>query len=254
MAMKILEDLHLVGSGNFGISHPTDCNIYLIDAGGTFVLVDAGSGIESDRILENIKRDGIPTDLIEYLILTHAHWDHAGGCRALADRLNCKICAHRLAAPTLSQGNWRTPFNYQVKKGDIKLDIALENEETLFVGEKRLRFISTPGHSPDGISIVCHLGDGLALLSGDTVLANGILGVITKDTNLQEYAKSIRALCDLKPKSLFPGHSIFTLSNAHVHLRLAWEKIETNWYDVSAGPTPFNPSWWWNLSKEGRGE
>ena len=250
--MKILEDLHLVGSGNFGISHPTDCNIYLIDAGGTFVLVDAGSGIEPNRIVENIKRDGFPTNRIEYLILTHAHWDHAGGCRALADRLNCKICAHRLSAPTLSQGSWRTPSQYHVKKEGIRVDIELEDEETLTVGEKRLRFISTPGHSPDGISIACHLGDGLALLSGDTVLANGKLGVITKDTNLQEYAKAIRALCDLKPESLFPGHGLFTLSNAHVHLRLAWEKIETNWYDVSAGPTPFNPSWWWNLLKEDR--
>lgn len=250
--MKILEDLHLVGSGNFGISHCTDCNIYLIDAGGIFVLVDAGSGIEPNRVLENIEKGGIPTNRIEYLILTHVHWDHAGGCRALADRLNCKICAHRLSATTLSRGNWRTPSNYPVKKWDIKLDIELENEQILSVGDKKLRFISTPGHSPDGISIVCHLGDGLALLSGDTVLANGRLGVITKDTNIQEYANSIKALYDLKPKSLFPGHGTFTLSNAHVHLRLAWEKIETNWYDVSAGPTPFNPSWWWNLSKEGR--
>ncbi len=252
--MKIFEDLYLVGSGNFGISHPTDCNIYLIDTGGVFVLIDAGSGIEPDRIVENIKKEGFPTNKIEYLVLTHAHWDHAGGCRALGEILNCKICAHRLSVPTLSNGDWRAPSHYHVKKGGIRVDTELEHEKTLTVGNKRLRLISTPGHSPDGISIACNLGDGLALLSGDTIKANGNLGVITKDTNLQEYAKTIRTLCDLKPESLFPGHGIFTLSNAHVHLRCSWEKIEGNWYDVSAGSTPFNPSWWWKLLKENRRE
>ena len=248
--MKILEDLYLVGSGNFGISHPTDCNIYLIDTGGTLVLVDAGSGIEPDRVVENIRKEGFPTNQVEYLILTHAHWDHAGGCRVLADKLNCKVCAHRLSVPVLGHGSWQAPARYHVEKGGVRIDYIVEHEETLSVGKKRLRLISTPGHSPDGISIACDLGDGLALLSGDTVKANGNLGVITKNTNLQEYAKSIRTLCDLKPKSLFPGHGIFTLSNAHVHLRWSWEKIDGNWYDVSAGPTPFNPSWWWNLLKE----
>lgn len=250
--MRINEDLYLVGSGNFGISHPTDCNVYLIDTGETLVLIDAGSGAEPNKILENIKREGLSDNKIEYLILTHAHWDHAGGSRALADLLDCKICAHRLSVPSLSKGDWGAPAQFNVDKGGVRIDIELEHEQTLSVGNKRLRFISTPGHSPDGVSIACQLGNGLALLSGDTVMANGKLGVITKNTNLQEYARTIRTLCDLKPDSLFPGHGIFTLSNAYVHLRLSWEKIESNWYDVLAGPTPFNPSWWWNFLKENK--
>jgi hydroxyacylglutathione hydrolase len=250
--MRIAEDLYLVGSGNFGISHPTDCNVYAIDMQGVFVLIDAGSGADPRKLLKNIEKEGIPANKIQYLILTHAHWDHAGGCTALRDILRCKICAHKLAIPFLNKANFDGNLaKYNRKKG-IKIDIEVDHGQILSAGNRNLQFIRTPGHSADGISIICKLGCGLALFPGDTVLANGRIGVITNDTNLQEYAGTIETLCNLRPDSLFPGHGIFVVSNAYVHLNLSLQKIKSNWYDVLVGSTPFNPSWWWNYLKENK--
>jgi hydroxyacylglutathione hydrolase len=255
--MRIAEDLYLVGSGNFGVSHPTDCNVYAIDMQGAFVLIDAGSGVDPTKLLKNIEKEGIPANKIEYLVLTHAHWDHAGGCMALSNILHCKICANKLAIPLLNKANFRGALaEYNTRKRNVRVnvrvDVELYDKQILSVGSRNLQFISTPGHSADGISIICKLGCGLALFPGDTVLANGRIGVITNDTNLQEYAGTIETLCNLRPDCLFPSHGIFVVSNAYVHLNLSLQKIKSNWYDVLAGSTPFNPSWWWNYLKENK--
>ena len=52
--MQISPHIHLVGSEQFGLSHPLDCNCYLIDGGSELALVDAGLGLGNGDILANI--------------------------------------------------------------------------------------------------------------------------------------------------------------------------------------------------------
>ncbi len=56
--MKIIGNVYLVGSGRIGLSHSFDCNVYLIDGENELALIDAGVGIESEKIFANIKEDG----------------------------------------------------------------------------------------------------------------------------------------------------------------------------------------------------
>jgi glyoxylase-like metal-dependent hydrolase (beta-lactamase superfamily II) len=71
--MKIAERIHLLASGSLGtgISHPSDCNVYGIDCGGEFVLIDAGVGRETETIIENLVSDGIELRLVRHLLLKH---------------------------------------------------------------------------------------------------------------------------------------------------------------------------------------
>ena len=249
--MRISNEIYLVGSGNFGISHMTDCNIYVVGSEKKFALIDTGSGLQPEKILENITKEGIKESWIKYLILTHAHWDHAGGCLALANAINCKICAYKSALPILKKNPWRgTPIENISNNQGIKVDIEIDNNLTIDLGRTTLKFIHTPGHSPDGISIVGQFNCGLSLFCGDTVMAGGKIGVISNDTNLNQYATSIRTLYQLKPTALFPGHGTFTLTNSDVHLRISYERMKSSWYEVFPAPTPFNPSWWINSLKD----
>ena len=43
--MKIGEHVYLVGSEQFSLSHPLDCNCYLIDGASALGLVDTGTGM-----------------------------------------------------------------------------------------------------------------------------------------------------------------------------------------------------------------
>jgi len=75
------------------MTHDNDCNVYAIDSGGEFVLVDSGCGVQTGRLIANLKTDGIPLDSVAMLVLTHGHLDHSGGARQLRDRLHLKVAA-----------------------------------------------------------------------------------------------------------------------------------------------------------------
>ena len=77
--MQLAEHLYLVGSEQFGLSHCLDCNCYLIDAGGAIGLVDTGTGMGADEILENITKTGFQPSDLTHIFITHAHLGHWGG-------------------------------------------------------------------------------------------------------------------------------------------------------------------------------
>ena len=59
-------------------------------------LVDTGA---SDMFMRNAKTLGINMNRVDTLILTHGHYDHAGGILPFADRnFEAKIFIHRAAA------------------------------------------------------------------------------------------------------------------------------------------------------------
>ncbi|GAG69275.1 unnamed protein product, partial [marine sediment metagenome] len=74
-----------------GISHPNDSYVYLVDGGKELSLIDAGVGLEIEKIFTNIEEDGFNVSQIKKVILTHTHADHAGGCKGMREKLRCKI-------------------------------------------------------------------------------------------------------------------------------------------------------------------
>ena len=75
--MKLDRSVHLVGGGAFGVSHFSDSNIYAVNCGDSTMLIDAGCGIATEVLAENVEAEGLPP--ISHVLLTHSHWDHARG-------------------------------------------------------------------------------------------------------------------------------------------------------------------------------
>ena len=104
--MKIADRVHLLaGSLGTGMSHPADCNVYGIDCGDAFILIDAGVGQDSEFLLGNLAQDGIELDRVSHLPLTHGHLEHSGGACYLRDRFKLKVCASHETAFSLEAGN-----------------------------------------------------------------------------------------------------------------------------------------------------
>src|SRR5665647_1686141 len=101
--MHITGEIDQVGGGQ--LTAPEDAAIYLINFNGHAALVDAGCGGALPRLLDNIRACGVDPDQIEYLLLTHCHFDHTGGAQALREQLHFRIVAHVLETPFLEQGN-----------------------------------------------------------------------------------------------------------------------------------------------------
>ncbi|MEZ4528411.1 MAG: MBL fold metallo-hydrolase, partial [Desulfobacterales bacterium] len=90
--MKITDEIFQVGGS--GLTSPEDAAIYMICFDGHAALVDGGCGYASDRLLANIRSHGILPEKMQWLLLTHCHFDHTGGAAFLREHLHCQVVMH----------------------------------------------------------------------------------------------------------------------------------------------------------------
>jgi len=119
--MKIMDNLWQVGGAEF--TTVEDAAVYLVRFGEKAALFDSGCGSDHDTLVMNIS-EVLPSDVeIEYLFLTHCHYDHTGGAERTRSRYGCKIVAHELDAEHLEIGDSRvTALNSG--KGCTELDAS----------------------------------------------------------------------------------------------------------------------------------
>ncbi len=235
--MRITRDVYLVGDGGRGLSHDLDCCIYVVDCGGSYVLIDSGVGLDNAQIVNNIKSDAIPIDKIKYLIVTHSHSDHACGARYFQENFQIEIIVPTKEAEMLSSGTDKE-LGLDMARGPIyppdykythcKPDKVVSDGEELKMGDKVFKFIQVPGHSQ---GIVCvYLRNERILFSSDVVFHGGTIGLGNWDgCELSEYRKNIGKLSGLGVEKLFPGHYLFVLRDGQRHLDIAINNLKNPW-------------------------
>ena len=137
--------------GGSGLSAEADAAVYLVLFGDHAAVIDAGCGYSTKTILKNINSCGVKPEQIDYLFLTHCHFDHTGGADLMANLLQCKIVAHELDAIYLESGDSEVTAAswYGKSMKPCPVDVKISGSEKEFrLGEKMIRAIHTPGHSP----------------------------------------------------------------------------------------------------------
>jgi glyoxylase-like metal-dependent hydrolase (beta-lactamase superfamily II) len=102
VSKRIKENLRQVGGS--GLTDPADAAIYLVHFDDKAALIDAGSGRAHSRLRKHISECLHPSVQLEYLLLTHSHFDHTGGAEAVRNEFGCRIAAHELDAVYLESG------------------------------------------------------------------------------------------------------------------------------------------------------
>ncbi|RKN80691.1 MBL fold metallo-hydrolase [Paenibacillus ginsengarvi] len=215
--MKLTERVHVIGGGGlgYGISSDYDCNVYALCAGEHTVIVDAGSGIEPERLFARLDEDGLPHDNIRTLLLTHAHADHSGGAAIWKERFGVEVVAAQATAKMVGAGDEigtslaaaRASGTYPpwYRLAPCPADRIVSAGETLRFGDLTLTAVAAPGHSFDMVTYYCP--ELKALFSADAVFAEGRLAVIaTPDFSIDQYRGTIASLARLDVRQLFPGH------------------------------------------------
>jgi glyoxylase-like metal-dependent hydrolase (beta-lactamase superfamily II) len=232
--MRLTEDVHLVGGGDYGfnLTHRLDCHTYLVDGGGELALIDAGFGPGTDEILQLIRDDGFDPANIGTIVITHYHADHVGGAAALKRATGAKVWAGVEAAPFIRVAdgdqiglNWAKQFGFYPADYEwerCEVDGEFTDGTRIPVGELELELVATPGHCMGHYCVRMVGRDRTYMFSSDGVFWGGaIILQNVKDSNVQEYAASCNKLVELEWDALLPGHHMISLRNGHRHAETA---------------------------------
>jgi hydroxyacylglutathione hydrolase len=192
-------------------------NVFLIEAGNGFVLVDTGVSQKWPMLEAELIQAGCLPDKLKLVIVTHGDFDHAGNCAQLQRKYNAKIAIHDGDIEMVKTG---IPIERKIngiigrlvmwmgkrEKGEFdrfQPDILLQDGEVISMHSLTMKIIHTPGHTKGSICILTHDGQ---LFVGDT-LANGIkLGFPPFVENEEELHKSLDVMKRLDAKTVYPGH------------------------------------------------
>ena len=201
--MEIMENLWQVGGAEF--TSVEDAAIYLIRFGEKAALIDAGCGGAHDHLVNNIA-EFLPQDVeIEYLFLTHCHYDHTGGAAAVRNQYGSKIVAHELDAEFLESGDSTVTAAswYGARMQPLKIDCKIKGPKQSFqVGNGELISYHCPGHSPGSVVYVANVANSRVLFGQDV---HGPLDASFL-SNRNDYMRSLKFMAGLKADILCEGH------------------------------------------------
>lgn len=172
----------------------TNCYILEDDTTGKAAVIDPGD--EAGRILKVLEEDKVE---VEYILLTHGHYDHTTGVPELHRALpQAKIYIHK--ADANGAGSQLFPLAKQVE-GLLYYD----DGDKLTLGSLTIEVIHTPGHSKGSVTL--KVGD--VLFSGDTLFAGSCGRTDLAGGSYAEIMASLKRLGQLEGDyHVCPGHDI----------------------------------------------
>ena len=184
-----------INAGEFG----SNCWLVTDETSGIAVVIDPSP--EIDIIEETLKRKGVK---VEYIFLTHSHFDHMTSCDDLRDFTGAPLAVHRLDADGLMNSKIncsRIFMNYDLVYRPA--EILFDDGDSFSFGELTLSVIHTPGHTRGSSCFT--VGD--SMFTGDTLFDGGIGRCDLPGGSETEIISSLKKLSNLHFNYyLFTGH------------------------------------------------
>lgn len=195
--MRLLNNLYVYPWTSF---QENNCNTIFID-GELPVMIDPGHMHLFNHVIEGMSRDGKSFDSVKCLLSTHGHPDHIEAIERFNGNVTKGIS--RVEYEYLNNGGKELFIAAGCRTSKMQFEIFLK-PGTIKLGDKTLKVIHTPGHSPG--SICLYWEEEKVLISGDTIFYMGVGRTDLPGGDIEKLARSVRELSKLNIEMLIPGH------------------------------------------------
>ncbi|MFQ3550090.1 MAG: MBL fold metallo-hydrolase [Armatimonadota bacterium] len=181
---------------------PLQTNCYILWDKSTKKAAIIDPAGDRNEIIETVKNNNL---LVEYILLTHAHFDHNFDAGYLSDYFGCNILMHKDDVPLLNSNSELAPMFYDMRDyNPFTPNKFIEHNDILELGNSEIKVLHSPGHSPGGVMFLTDIG----VFVGDTIFNGSIGRTDFAGGSFPEIINSIKNnLYSLSDDTiLYPGH------------------------------------------------
>lgn len=176
-------------------------NCYIVSCPETKKAAVIDPGADSVGLKQWIREKGVQ---VEYILLTHGHFDHIGAVDDLRKAYQAKVGIHKDDASMLTSGAHNLSRMLGRSLDFEPADSILEDGQVIQVGSLTLTVIATPGHTLGGVCFLTTEG----LLSGDTLFDGSIGRTDFPGGSYEGLLESVKKKLLVLPEEtlVYPGH------------------------------------------------
>jgi metallo-beta-lactamase class B len=200
---RVIDRIYYVGN--------TDVSSHLIETGEGLILLDTAFPQTVYLLLESVRKLGFDPADIKYILHSHAHYDHMGGTKAIAELVGARTFLGEQDIPLLAERpelTWAEEYGVAFHEV-FEVDQPLHDGDVVRLGAVAARCAHIPGHTPGAMSwfldateggrtyrVGFHGGPGLNTLSDEFLSRRG-LPQSCRDNYMQSLEKMKREPVDV---------------------------------------------------------
>jgi glyoxylase-like metal-dependent hydrolase (beta-lactamase superfamily II) len=177
-------------------------NTYIVtdkDTGATAVV---DPSLPEESLMEKLKGKDV-----QYILITHGHFDHICGAKMVKDNTGAKVVIHKDDEEMLHDiaKNEFEIICVGAEFPEVDADILTEDGTEIMLGNTKITVLHTPGHSMGG---VCYLfKEDLVMFSGDTLFKLCAGRTDLYGGNARQELRSLARIGELEGNyKVYPGH------------------------------------------------